>query len=195
MNRELAHRMKNVLTIAQVIATQSLRYATTLEAGRAQVAARLTALARAQDMLTDGSTSNADIRDVILKAMTPHLDKPDRLTLDGPSVMLTEQQMLGLSLGIHELATNAAKYGALAVPEGRIVVHWSCAAAQAFRLTWREEGGSAPEPNVGTGFGSTILDRIVGEYFGGRSELRLEPTGAVFTIEGQHGAGSGAPKT
>ncbi|WP_299653631.1 hypothetical protein [uncultured Jannaschia sp.] len=81
------------------------------------------------------------------------------------------------------------------MPEGRIVVHWSCAAVQAFRLAWREEGGPAPEPNVGTGFGSTILDRIVGEYFGGRSELRLEPNGAVFTIEGQLGAGSGAPKT
>ncbi|WP_299844173.1 hypothetical protein [uncultured Jannaschia sp.] len=50
------------------------------------------------------------------------------------------------------------------MPEGRIVVHWSCAAVQAFRLAWREEGGPAPEPNVGTGFGSTILDRIVGEY-------------------------------
>lgn len=118
MNRELAHRMKNVLTIAQVIAGQSLRHTTTLRAGRMQVTARLNALGRAQDMLTDEGTSRTNVRSVILDAMEPHLSAPERLVLDGPHIELDEQQVLGLSLAIHELATNAGKYGALLVPEG-----------------------------------------------------------------------------
>jgi PAS domain S-box-containing protein len=185
MNLELAHRMKNVLTIAQVVAGQSLRHATTLEAGRAQVAARLNALGRAQDMLTDQGTSRTTIRAVILGAMDPHLPSPERLAVDGPHIELDEQQVLGLSLAIHELATNAGKYGALSVPEGRIDVRWTSSADHAFHLAWRELGGPAPEATGATGFGSTILDRVTGSYFGGRSALRLEPGGAVFTIEGR----------
>jgi PAS domain S-box-containing protein len=185
MNRELVHRMKNVLTIAQVVAAQSLRHARTLEDGRAQVMARLDALGRAQDMLTDEGPSRMDIRSVILNAMEPHLSVSERLTADGPHVELDEQQVLGLSLAVNELATNAGKYGALSVPEGRVETRWTLGADHAFHLTWRELGGPAPEAAGPAGFGSTILDRVTGAYFDGRSALRLEPEGAVFTIEGR----------
>ncbi len=185
MNRELAHRMKNVLTIAQVVAGQSLRHATTLEAGRTQVVARLNALGRAQDMLTDEGSYRTNIRSVILDSMEPHLSIPERLVVDGPHIELDEQQVLGLSLAIHELATNAVKYGALSVPEGWVEIRWTLSTDHAFHLTWRELAGPAPEATDATGFGSTILDRITGSYFGGKSALRLEPDGAVFTIEGR----------
>ncbi|KAF0674909.1 two-component system chemotaxis family CheBCheR fusion protein [Profundibacterium mesophilum KAUST100406-0324] len=185
MTRELAHRMKNVLTIAQVVTGQSLRHAQTLDDGRTQVAARLSALGRAQDMLTGKGSSQADIRAVILACMMPHLTVPERLRLEGPPLKLDEQQVLGLSLAIHELATNAGKYGALSVLEGYVDIRWTLDDSHNFELIWREIGGPAPEATDVTGFGSTILNRVTGSYFGGRSALRLEPEGAVFFIEGR----------
>ncbi|WP_308916932.1 HWE histidine kinase domain-containing protein [Jannaschia sp. LMIT008] len=193
MNKELAHRMKNVLTIAQVVATQSLRHARTLEEGHRMVGARLAALGRAQDMLTQESRDAVDIRSVIEDAMRPHMGVDDaRLMLDGPRVVLSPQQVLGLSLGVHELATNAGKYGALAGDAGRVEVRWRVDAGDAFGLTWTESGacaavadGGAGRDAVAKGFGSNILERVVGGYFNGRSKLDIRPDGAVFTIEGR----------
>ena len=193
MNQELAHRMKNVLTIARVVATQSLRHARTLEEGHQLVGARLAALGRAQDMLTREDRDAVDIRSAIEDAMRPHVGADDpRLTLDGPRVVLSPQQVLGLSLAVHELATNAGKYGALASDTGRVDIGWSLDAADAFELEWREHGtpGARPEPvarggSRPKGFGSTILERVVGSYFNGHSALDLKPEGAVFSIRGR----------
>lgn len=145
-------------------------------------------MGRAQDMLTDAGSSQTNIRSVILNSMEPHLSAPERPVVDGPRIELDEQQVLGRSLATHELTTNAGKYGALSVPEGRVEVRWTLGADHAFDLTWRESGGPAPEATGATGFGSTILDRATGGYFGGRFALRLKPGGTVFTSQGRMSA-------
>jgi PAS domain S-box-containing protein len=216
MNAELAHRMKNVLTIAQVVATQSLRHARTLEEGQQRVSERLGALGRAQDMLTSEDRSEVDIRSVIEDAMRPHVREGDaRMSMEGPYVVLSAPQVLGLSLAVHELGTNAGKHGALAGDRGRVSVRWLMDDRRGFHLSWRERGtppadGSGPDEakttemapgevaardggtrnerdpaRPRTGFGTSILNRVVGAYFNGRSALDLGPHGATFTIEGR----------
>ena len=184
VGRELAHRMKNVLTIAQVIAVQSLRHVSSLEEGRRVVAERLVALGRAQDMLTDLATEGADLRDVTGQALAPHRTDAGRITIKGPGVSLSGPQVLGLTLALHELATNAAKYGALSVPEGRVEVGWSVAPDRSFVFTWTESGGPAVGQPERKGFGSQILGRVTGGYFDGTSGTEYAPGGLRFTIEG-----------
>ncbi|WP_299655698.1 HWE histidine kinase domain-containing protein [uncultured Jannaschia sp.] len=185
--RELAHRMKNVLTIAQVISVQSLRHAGSLDEGRRVVAERLVALGRAQDMLTDLATEGAGLRDVAQQALAPYRSDESRITIEGPNVALTGPQVLGLTLALHELATNAGKYGALSTPAGRVSIAWSVASDRAFVLTWTETDGPIVAEPQHQGFGSQILGRVTGGYFGGTSRTEYAPGGLRFTIEGQIG--------
>lgn len=127
LNEELAHRMKNTLAMVQAITTQTLRQASSVEEGRVAIAARLGALARAQDILTRANFDAAGIHTVVAAALAPHQDGAERIVADGPPVDLTSQQALGLSLAIHELATNAAKYGSLSNDAGRVSIRWSLA--------------------------------------------------------------------
>lgn len=183
--RELAHRMKNVLTIAQVIATQSLRHVTSLDEGRRVVGERLVALGRAQDMLTDLATEGASLGDVIRQALAPHRTNEDRITIEGPDVLMTGPQVLGLTLALHELATNAGKYGSLSVPDGRVSIFWSLSGDHSFLFRWTEAGGPAVTIPNRKGFGSQILGRATGGYFNGTSRTEYLPDGVCFTIEGR----------
>ena len=181
---EIAHRMKNLLTMAQVVVKQSLRGVTGLESHRAAIESRLGALSAAQDVLTRAQEKEADIRSVVKTALAPHAARGDgRLALQGPPLTLTSQQVIGLSLGLHELATNAAKYGAWSTDAGQVLVTWS-ETDGAFRFGWLETGGpivAAPERQ---GFGSTILHNTVGTYFHGSSTLDYEAQGLRFDIQG-----------
>lgn len=184
VTRELAHRMKNVLTIAQVIAGQSLRHAASLDEGKRVVTERLTALGRAQDMLTTFATEGAGIRDVVDQALAPHLSGDAKILIDGPDFDLTGQQVLGLTLALHELGTNATKYGALSVPEGRIDITWTVTPDQAFVFSWKETGGPRVAKPTHKGFGAQILNRATGSYFEGTSRTEFEPDGLRFTVQG-----------
>ncbi len=184
MNAELAHRMKNMLSIAQVIVSQSLRRVDGLDPERNAIAGRLNALGDAQDVLTKVNNHDASIRDVAEGVLRPHNDA-GRITMHGASIMLQSQQVLGLSLALHELATNAAKHGALSGNTGRVDITWSHSKDGMFRLSWNEIEGPPVTPPTARGFGSTILDQITGRYFNGTSKIDFEPTGIVFTIEGK----------
>ena len=188
VTRELAHRMKNLLTIAQVIAGQSLRHAATLEEGRRSVSERLATLGRAQDMLMDFGTEGAGIRDVIRRALASHVVNDAQLRIKGPDIGLAGQQVLGLTLALHELATNAVKYGALSVPQGHIDISWTIARDHAFSFVWKETGGPEVVTPHRTGFGSQILNRVTGSYFGGTSKAIFEPDGVRFTLDGHVGS-------
>ncbi|MGR3436655.1 MAG: GAF domain-containing protein [Shimia sp.] len=183
LSGELVHRMKNILTIAQVIVNQTLRPLPGVKGARAAIGARLSALAAAQDILTGGDDKDAGLHDVIETALAPHLPGEDRLALDGAPLPLNSQQVLGLSLALHELATNAAKYGAWSVPGGRVEIAWT-GGDGAFRLDWREAGGPLVAEPERTGFGSTVLGRLVGGYFGGTSSIVYDPDGVRFEIRG-----------
>ena len=181
--QELAHRMKNSLAMVQAIVTQTLRQAKSMEDGRTAVSQRLAALGRAQDILTRSNFTAAEIHDVVAAAIDPHRVVEDRITWSGPTLTLTSQQALGLSLATHELATNAAKYGALSNETGRVAMTWRIVGG-VFAFEWIESGGPPVAPPAGRGFGSKLIERIVASYFEGEGRLEFAPAGIRFKLTG-----------
>jgi two-component sensor histidine kinase len=171
---ELNHRVKNTLATVQSIVNQTLRGATDIESARAAVDARVIALAGAHDLLTDRSWTGADIVDLVTRAVAPFV--AGRIVLDGPSVDISPSQALGLSLALHELATNAAKYGALSCPEGRVELRWKVQDDR-LHLSWRESGGPRVDPPSRRGFGSRLIENALCRDLGGQTRLELAPEG------------------
>lgn len=183
LQRELAHRMKNTLAMVQAIVTQSLRNARSLDDVAQVVGARIQALGRAQDMLTETRWETADIGEVVAASIAPH-DGGSRFVLEGPPADLTAQQGMGLALALHELATNAAKYGSLSNAVGTVAIRWD-RDGDRIRLEWREAGGppieALPERS---GFGSRLTTRIVPAYFNGEATLEYDRDGVVYALSG-----------
>ncbi|WP_182086566.1 HWE histidine kinase domain-containing protein [Aureimonas sp. ME7] len=184
LQRELAHRMKNTLAMVQAVVGQSLRHARSLEEASDVASARILALGRSQDMLTENNWQAADIRDVAQGTLQPHEDGMRRIALSGPAMDLNAMQSMGLSLTLHELATNALKYGALSVDGGRVAIDWTRRENGAFELVWRESGGPAVEPPTRRGFGSRLVERVVPGYFKGAARIEYRAGGVVFTLDG-----------
>ncbi|WP_294641345.1 HWE histidine kinase domain-containing protein [uncultured Aureimonas sp.] len=182
LHLELAHRMKNTLAVVKAITSQTLRQAESVDAGRMAIDARLGALARAQDILTASSTfEEADAADVIRAAISPHDDRTGRILLDGPHLRLSSQQAIGLSLAIHELATNAVKYGALSNAAGRTSVRWGADGGR-FWFQWVEAGGPPVAAPRRRGFGSKLLERVIAANFEASAHLDYAPDGVRFTL-------------
>ncbi len=182
---EAAHRIKNTLAVVQAIVSQTLKTATSLDQGRESISRRVAALASAQDILTAAEGSVADIVDVISSAMAPHDGGTGRVTMGGPSRLLAASQALGLSLALHELATNAAKYGALSGDAGNVGIEWTVSPEGAFILEWIESGGPAVATPSGTGFGSKLIKKMVAPYFQGAATLDFHAEGVRFRLEGK----------
>lgn len=179
---ELNHRVKNSLATVQSIASQTLRSATDLGAARAAIDARIASLARAHDLLTDRSWSGADLRDVVERALEPF--PAAQLELAGPSLELPPRHALALSLALHELATNAAKYGALSSGQGRVRVSWETDEA-GLRLSWRESGGPPVAPPTRRGFGTRLLEDNLFRELNGQTRLEYRPEGVRYEIAAQ----------
>lgn len=183
MQRELLHRVKNILSVTSTVVTSSLRTAGSIEEARDSVAARIMALARSQGLFT-GLGHCADITEVTAQAIGAHLDGSDRIRLSGPSVPLSSQQAVGVSLALYELATNAAKYGALSVPEGAVDLWWSVSGND-FELDWRESGGPAVVEPDHEGFGSRLVNTIVPAYFDGEGQTDYLEDGLHYWLRGR----------
>jgi PAS domain S-box-containing protein len=183
LHRELVHRIKNTMAVTSAVVTASMRHAGSLEDARQTVSARIEALARAQSLLTRPNV-DAYVEEVVREAIAPHLDDWARATIAGPNVLLSEQQAMGLSLAIYELATNAVKYGALSGVAGTVSVNWEIGADNAFTFTWQEDGGPAVSPPSRSGFGSRLTNRIVAAYFAGTGETRYDPNGIRYVLRG-----------
>lgn len=185
--QELAHRIKNTLAIVQAVATQTLRNAVSLDAASEALGSRLIALAHAHDVLMQGSWSSACLRGLVESAVALHGDgEPDRFRLSGPDITLGPRPGLTLALMLHELGTNAAKYGALSSPEGHVAVSWEVVerdGADHLRFRWEEIGGPPVSPPTRVGFGSRMIERSLVHSFGGSVALSYPPTGAVLTLE------------
>lgn len=190
LNQELAHRMKNSLAMVQAIATQTMRQARTMEEGREVMSQRLAALGRAQDILTGADFENSDLRAVVGAAIAPHQGPQIAIDDDGAPIRLTSQQALGLSLAIHELATNAAKYGALSQDEGTVTMSWAQRGG-VFQFEWIETGGPPVTKPERKGFGSRLIERIVASYFEGEGHIDFQPAGIRFTLTGTSGPSGG----
>jgi PAS domain S-box-containing protein len=183
--QELAHRVKNTLAMVQAISTQTLRSAPSLEAAGTVFSERLAALARANDTLLQESWSSASIGVVVEGATQSHNDH-GRIHFGGPDVRLGPKAALALSLALHELCTNAAKYGALSVDTGQVEIMWHVAGEEEgalFRFRWRESGGPPVKVPERKGFGSRLIERSLAESFGTQAEIGYEPTGVVWSIE------------
>jgi two-component sensor histidine kinase len=174
LGNELNHRVKNSLATVQSIVNQTLRGVTDIESARAAVNARIVSLAGAHDLLTERSWSGADVADLVARAVAPFAT--DQITIDGPSLVVLPNQALALSLALHELATNAAKYGALSRPEGRVELHWK-AQNDELNLSWSESGGPQVVPPSRRGFGSRLIENALCRDLDGQTRLEFAPEG------------------
>jgi two-component sensor histidine kinase len=153
--RELQHRTKNLLAVIHAIAAASLSDSS----AREDFFARLRALARAQDLLLEGDGRGASLRHLVAAALESF---GSRVTVDGPELHLDATTAQGFALILHELATNAAKYGALSRPTGTVTVQWSREArSAALTFRWMERGGPPASPPKHRGFGTKLLEVAV----------------------------------
>jgi PAS domain S-box-containing protein len=172
---EIMHRVKNTLATVQAIATQTLRRAPAEE--RAAFTARLHALSKAHDLLTSDKWDRAPLRAVVDAALEPF--QRDRFTLEGPDAWLNASKSLQVTLAMHELATNAAKYGALRNTTGQVHLTWKILDADRLKLCWREAGGPAVRTPKSKGFGSILIEHT---FDGARFEYAPEGLACTFEI-------------
>ncbi|WP_058744372.1 MULTISPECIES: PAS domain-containing protein [Sphingomonas] len=186
MNGELAHRLKNVLAVVQSISQQTLRTAPDMASASHDLGARLVALGAATDVLTGTSWRSADLCEVATRALAPHGAIGERILLDGPRVNLKAEVTVAFALALHELATNAAKYGALSNDSGTVTFGWDIAGKGAdatLSICWQEQGGPLVSPPQRRGFGSTLIERSLKSYFRGRAATHYKPEGLSFELE------------
>jgi two-component sensor histidine kinase len=174
ITQELKHRIGNVLAVVQAVARQTFRNADA--ASVEDFTARMLALGAAQKVLIDSETQAAKIANVVSDALAPHCIDGQRAAISGPELALDGRRAHGLTLALHELATNAAKYGALSVEDGRVEVVWTSIDG-ALDFLWREHGGPPTVAPTRRGFGSRLITRNLAIAFGGEVELDFKPTG------------------
>jgi two-component sensor histidine kinase len=183
---ELGHRAKNHLALIDALARQCQQSGQSTEAFYEKLLPRIQALARAQDLLTRSRFSACELRSLVKEALKPFAHHGG-ITVDGPEIVISPEECTPLVMAVHELATNASKYGALTVPEGRVHVRWDSAGdiGSGTTLVWLESGGPPVEPPRRRGLGSRLIARHpafkdVGLEFlpeGVRCMITLKPTG------------------
>lgn len=172
---ELNHRVKNTLAIVQSLAHQSFHSSAPAADAILRFEGRLKALATAHNLLTSRNWDDASIEEVAAAAMAPFCSS-DRCTISGPDVRISPQTAVSLLLAIHELATNAAKYGALSNDVGHVSIDWTTGDGR-LELTWTENGGPPVTPPEQRGFGTRMIERTLSAEFGGEVELSFMPEG------------------
>ena len=181
---ELNHRVKNTLAILQSIATQTFRSASRAE--REKFEGRLGALAEAHNLLSQEKWQGSELQDVISRVLNPYLlNNPDRMRMFGPKVPLSPRLAVVLSMILHEIATNAAKYGALSNDSGTVTLDWEVteeADGRQLRLIWTEAGGPHVTAPVQRGFGSRLIERSARDQLGGEATVDFLPRGVVCTV-------------
>ncbi len=179
---ELHHRVKNVFATVIAIARQTLAKATDTQDAVAAYEARLSAMAHAHDLLAEGDWQSADLTAVVEQAVAPY--PPERFEVSGPSVLLPQKAVATLSLALHELGTNAAKYGALSVPTGRVSIIWTYdPKTAALSLRWQEKGGPTVAQPTRKGFGSRLVERLLAAELNGTSAIVYDAAGVVCEIK------------
>jgi PAS domain S-box-containing protein len=185
---ELNHRIKNTLSTVQSITEQTLRAANVDPLVRRDLTDRLMAVSDAHNVLVEENWAGADLSTIVRQAVAPHDHPASKFTVDGPLVWLSPQQAVAIALALHELATNALKYGALSTQEGHVEIDWNLAhdqfGARQINLLWRESGGPPVAVPQRTGFGTKLIARTFGQESGGQARLdfRLEGVQCVMSL-------------
>lgn len=170
---ELNHRVRNTLATIQAVARQSLNHVEPEAVMRLN--GRITALAAAHDLLTDTSWHSAELRQIVDTAVASF--GPARFELIGPSLMIDPKAAVSLSIALHELAANAARFGSLGGPEGKVRITWDNDGRDGFTLHWQEEGGPVVKATQNRGFGLRFIERQLPMEFGGSTSFEFNPSG------------------
>jgi PAS domain S-box-containing protein len=175
--RELTHRSKNLLAVIQAMARQTARHAGSIEGFLNQFSARLQGLAASHDLLVRESWHGAFLRELIQSQLAAYFAAGEGpISIDGVPVALKPEAAQNLGLALHELAVNAAKYGALSVPQGRVTIAWALL-GNALELDWREQFGPKVKARRKKGFGSMVIERNLASALDAAVDLTFDPDG------------------
>lgn len=182
---ELNHRVKNTLAIVQGIALQTFRSDSSPGEARRAFEGRLIALARAHNLLTQANWEDASLEELASLTLQAQGVSAARLAIKGPSISLPPKEAVSVGLALHELSTNAMKYGALSNGSGRVELTWERIEGEQsrLRLKWQESGGPPVCPPARAGFGSFLLQRTLGDDLNGKVNVRFDPEGVVCLVE------------
>ncbi|HKY09009.1 MAG TPA: sensor histidine kinase, partial [Candidatus Binatia bacterium] len=185
--RELSHRSKNLLSVVLSFARQTWNQSKDFHDFESRFAGRLHALARSHDLLVRQDWRGAGLEGLAQTHLAPFAgDEPGKLDVNGPSLFLKPDAVQNLGYAFHELATNAAKYGALSNPDGKVTLRWELAASPAgprVRISWRESGGPPVAIPQRRGLGSMLTGTMTEKALGGKVTAHYEPTGFVWEID------------
>ncbi len=185
--RELTHRAKNLLAVILSIASNTARHNTTVEEFLRAFSQRIQGLGASHDLLVKTNWTGAALDDLV-RSQLAAFDGLDgsRVTLSGPMVILKTEVLQSLGLALHELATNASKYGALSVQKGTVRIEWSIEGGgedKRFHMSWTELGGPRVRPPKRKGFGHVIIESSLAAVVNGEVTLDFRPTGVVWTLD------------
>jgi two-component sensor histidine kinase len=182
--REIQHRTKNLFAVVLAVVSRSFVGKHTVGDAQAAVVSRLRSLGETHIMLIDKEWQGADLADVVRSEMRPYAD---RVQIEGASLMLSAKAAQNFALALHELATNAAKYGALSNATGRVHISWAKQASNGsnlFMFRWLEQGGPAVWPPTQKGFGSAVLEQVMAEHFAVPPRFEFSAGGVVYELNG-----------
>ncbi|WP_371261792.1 HWE histidine kinase domain-containing protein [Shinella sp. GWS1] len=187
LNQELSHRVKNILAVIKSLVTSPQHHKNTLEDYVATLQGRIEALSIAHDQVVRGDGGGILV-DLLEAELQPYRSRASTISLAGPDVWLDSRAFSVLALVLHELATNAAKYGALSVSTGMVTISWTMTEGRGCEILWRESGGPLVDVPLRRGFGSALIERSVPYDLGGESMVRFEASGleASFRIPLPH---------
>jgi two-component sensor histidine kinase len=185
--REISHRSKNLLAVVQAIAGQTVRTSDTTRDFELRFGRRLQGLAASHDLLVTEGWRGAPLDELVRQQLAPFVDAgSERIELDGPNVLLTAEAAQAIGLALHELATNAIKYGALSVPHGKVRVSWAFAsnpgAPRHLQMSWVERGGPPVTTPSRKGFGHIVIERMVAESLNGEIAMVFAPEGLNWAL-------------
>jgi two-component sensor histidine kinase len=190
---ELNHRVKNTLVLVQSLAVQTLKRAPDLKSGITSLGERILALSRAHDVLTRENWESTSLDAIVTSALQPFGGTGRRIEIDGPPVRLRPKAALAVGLVVHELATNALKYGALAHADGNVSVRWTTDGGR-LAFDWQESGAKPIAEETRPGFGSVLISGLIGDL-GGTVESRFNTSGLICHIEFALDRTDGTPAT
>lgn len=183
---ELNHRVKNTLATVQAIASQTLNDSATMKEAREAFDSRLSGLATAHDLLTRGNWAGSDLVDIVTDTVQPHAGGQNRFRIEGPHVQLDPGPALSLAMALHELCTNAAKYGALSTKTGHVDIVWRLTDGgqdRRLQMRWTESDGPIVVAPTRKGFGSRLIERALAMELGGDVAVAYEASGVICTID------------
>ncbi|WP_218916679.1 PAS domain-containing protein [Sphingomonas taxi] len=185
--QELTHRVKNTLATVSAVVSQTLRNAGSIAEAQEAIGGRIASLGAAHDLLIRDEVEGAALGEVAEGVLMPFMDRAGRVfSIEGPEVRLSPAITLAMSMALHELATNAAKYGALSVAGGHVAVRWQHVDAgdpHRIRFSWVESGGPPVAPPTRTGFGTRMISRVLAQHVRGQASIDYPPEGVRFVID------------